>query len=195
MPPIAARSRQASTSIYDDVWTDELAAGRPRDASFSYVYADLGTPAPVSDACQTSWSPACRIVINYEMHIHPLWEMPRLAADGVTDITCTSCHNTTDAMAVRQVPAGQLDLTGGPSNEQANHFMSYRELLFPDDEQELVMGALQDSTVQTGVDPVTGNPIVATVGVSPSMSVAGALASGTILQPLRASWHACGLFE
>ena len=81
-------------------------------------------------------------------------------------------------MAVRQVPAGQLDLTGGPSNEQADHFMSYRELLFPDDEQELVMGALQDRMIQTSVDPVTGDPILAPVGVAPSMSVAGALASG-----------------
>jgi hypothetical protein len=151
--------------IYDDVWTDEAAAGRPKDVSFSYLYADLLTAtAPVSDACQTSWTPACRIVINYEMHIHPLWETPRLAADGITDITCTSCHNTVDAMAVQQVPAGQLDLTGGPSNEQADHFMSYRELLFPDNEQELIMGALQDSAVQIGIDP--------------AMSVAGALASG-----------------
>ena len=164
--------------VYDDVWTDEPAAGRPPDASFSYLYADLDTTPPVSDACQTSWTPACRIVINYEMHIHPLWEMPRLAADGVTDITCTLCHNTTDAAAVQQVPAGLLDLTGGPSNEQADHFMSYRELLFGDNEQELVLGALQDRMVQIGVDPVTGNPILVPVGVGPSMSVAGALASG-----------------
>ena len=112
------------------------------------------------------------------MHIHPLWETPRLAADGVTDITCTLCHNTVDAMAVQQVPAGQLNLTGGPSNEEADHFMSYRELLFDDNEQELVMGALQDRMVQTGVDPVTGAPILAPVGVASTMSVAGALASG-----------------
>jgi hypothetical protein len=107
-----------------------------------------------------------------------LWETPRLAADGVTDITCTTCHNRVDAMAVAQVPAGQLDLTGGPSNEQADHFMSYRELLFDDNEQVLVMGSLQDLIVQTGVDPVTGNPILEPVGVAPTMSVAGALASG-----------------
>jgi hypothetical protein len=150
--------------IYDDVWTDELAAGRPRDASFSYLYADLSTLAPVSGACQTSWSPACRVVINYETHIHPLWGTPRLAADGITDITCNLCHSRTDAMAVPQVPAGQLDLGDGPSNEQADHFMSYRELLFPDNEQEIVLGALQDRAVA--------------VAVAPSMSVAGALASG-----------------
>jgi hypothetical protein len=152
--------------IYDDVWTDELAAGRPRDASFSYLYADLSTLAPVSGACQTSWSPACRVVINYETHIHPLWGTPRLAADGITDITCNLCHSRTDAMAVPQVPAGQLDLGDGPSNEQADHFMSYRELLFPDNEQEIVLGALQDRAVAVAV------------AVAPSMSVAGALASG-----------------
>jgi hypothetical protein len=67
-------------------------------------------------------------------------------------------------MAVPQVPAGQLDLGDGPSNEQADHFMSYRELLFPDNEQEIVLGALQDRAVA--------------VAVAPSMSVAGALASG-----------------
>jgi len=162
---------------YDDVWTDEVAAGRPKDASFSYLYGDLDTVAPVSAACQATWTPACRAVINYESHIHPLWSVPRLAADGVTDTTCSVCHSRTDAAGALQVPAGQLELTDGPSANQPDHFNSYRELLFTDNELELNAGALQDRLAPAGTDPVTGAPILMPVGVPPSMSVAGANAS------------------
>jgi len=164
--------------IYDDIWTDEAAAGRLKDVSFGYVYADLTAPtAPTSASCQTTWAPGCRIVINYEMNIHPQWGVPRLAPDSVTDVTCTLCHNRQDAMMQLQVPAGQLELTDGPSVDEPDHFNSYRELLFNDNEQILDMGALQDRLVQVGVDPVTGAPILQTVNVAPSMSVGGALAS------------------
>jgi len=168
--------------VYDDVWTDEGAAGRAKDASFAYRYADLDTPPPTSDTCVTTWSSACRIVINYEQHIHPLWNKPRqvLDVDGVTvlsDFTCTLCHNPADAMGQAQVPAAQLDLTDGPSTDEPDHFKAYRELLATDNEQEVVMGALQDRQVQTGVDPVTGDPIFATVPVSPSMAAGSAAAS------------------
>jgi hypothetical protein len=162
---------------YVDVWTDEVAAGRPKDAPFDYLYADLDTAAPVSPACQITWTPACRIVINYETHIHPLWSVPRLAADGVTDATCTVCHSRTDAGGALQVPAGQLELTDGPSANQPDHFNSYRELLVPDNELELSLGALQDRMVQVGTDPVTGAPIFQSVTVASPMSVAGAIAS------------------
>jgi hypothetical protein len=147
---------------YDDVWTDPVAAGRPVDASFSYLYADLTTPAPVSAGCQT---------------------------------TCTACHGTLDAMDNLQVPAAQLDLTDGPSSDEPDQFKSYRELLFSDNEQEIVMGALQDRLVQAtdgNGNPLfevdaNGNlildamnnpiPVLVTVNVSPVMSVAGARAS------------------
>jgi len=72
----------------------------------------------------------------------------------------------------------RLDLSDGISPDEADHFNSYRELLFPDNEQELGMGAMQDVLVQVGTDPDTGDPIFATVTVGPSMSVAGANASG-----------------
>lgn len=168
--------------VYEDVWTDAAAAGRAPDASFAYRYADLETPMPVDAACTTQWSASCRIVINYEQHIHPLWGLPRqtLDDDGVTvleDHTCTLCHNPVDAMGVVQVPAGQLDLTDGPSPDEPDHFKSYRELLVTDAEQEVVMDALQDRLVEVGIDPETGDPILATVPVAPSMSTAGANAS------------------
>lgn len=175
--------------IYEDVWTDETAAGRAKDAPFAYRYGDLATPAPASAACQTGWSAACRVVIHYESHIHPLWGRDR-GAD-----TCTLCHGTRDAMGNLQVPAAQLDLSDGTSSDQPAHFTSYRELLFNDNEQEIVMGALQDRLVQAtdgNGDPLfesdengdlildaSGNPIpvMVTITVRPVMSTAGAVAS------------------
>jgi hypothetical protein len=64
-----------------------------------------------------------------------------------------------------QVPAGQLDLTDGPSVDEADQFKSYRELLFTDLEQILdANGNLVNFTDVTG----------ATVDINPSMSVGGA---------------------
>jgi hypothetical protein len=168
--------------VYDDVWTDEAAAGRARDASFAYRYMDLTTPAPTNDACKTAWTPSCRIVINYEQHIHPLWAKLRQTFDDdgvtlLTDHTCTLCHNPADAMGAVQVPAAQLDLTDGPSTDEPDHFKAYRELLVTDAEQEIVMGALQDRQIEVGIDPVTGDPIFATVPVSPSMAAGSAAGS------------------
>jgi len=176
---------------YDDVWTEEVAAGRLKDTSFRYSYVDLTTPPPTSLNCITqAWSSNCRIVINYEMHIHPLWGADRTVLDPVTGMpvldpvtglpvtnNCTNCHTPLDAAGMAQVPASQLDLTDGISPDEADHFNSYRELLFPDNEQELNMGALQDRLVQNGVD-ANGDPILVTVTVNPSMSTAGANASG-----------------
>ena len=193
-----ARTRIDPTSLetsvdihYQDVWTDETAAGRMKDAAFDYSYADLDPvmTAPASAACQTNWDNLCRIVINYETHIHPLWSVDRGPAD-----TCINCH-TTDNMGVAQVPDAQLDLTDGASDLNADHFKSYRELLSADNEQEVVLGVVQDRLVQatdaagnplfqtdTNGDLILdsmGNPIpvLVTLGVTPSMRVAGAAAS------------------
>jgi hypothetical protein len=177
--------------VFEDVWTDTTAAGRPKDVPFAWRYADLdpAMAAPVSAQCQQDWNSLCRIVINYETHIHPLWGRDR-GAD-----TCTNCHNTLDAMGNLQVPAAQLDLSDGPSDQQAAHFRSYRELLFTDNEQEIIDGVLQDRLVQaTDADgnplfetDADGNlildgagnpvPVMVTVPVAPAMSVASARAS------------------
>jgi hypothetical protein len=69
----------------------------------------------------------------------------------LADHTCTSCHSNRDAAGALQVPAGQLELTDGASNEVATQFQAYRELLATDNEQQLVGGALQDTTVT--IDP------------------------------------------
>ena len=168
--------------VFCDAWTDP--AVRAPDASFTYDYAALTTMSPVNDSnCLTSWSSTCRIVISYEQIIHPLWGTPRQTLDPVThavvsDHTCNQggCHASVDAMAAAAVPAAQLDLSDGPSADEPTQFNSYRELLFGDDAQVLVNGALQDQQVQIGVDAM-GNPIYAPVAVAASMSSAGALAS------------------
>ena len=178
---------------FDDVWTDPNV--RAKDASFAYAYAALTTTPPVDSGCVTTWTASCRIIVNYEASIHPLWKVPRLAADGVTNATCNSCHSPVDAMGAAQVPAAQLDLADGISPDEAAQFNSYRELLFSDNQQEVMNGVLVDSLVQAtdaNGNPLfqmdeNGNlildangqpiPVLVAVTTSPPTSPAGALAS------------------
>ncbi len=183
---------------YVDVWTDPNV--RAKDASFDYSYADLTTTAPLDPGCVTNWNASCRIVINYETHVHPFWGVDRQVfdIDGITllrDDTCTSCHSPVDDMGAARVPAAQTDLADGPSADEPDHYKSYRELLFNDNAQILDNGALIDELVQAtdangnllflldaNGDPVldaNGDPIpiLVTVTVTPSLSVAGAIVS------------------
>ena len=174
---------------YDDVWTDEAAAGRLKDVSFDYSYQALTTELPTSVTCLTQpWTSRCRIVINYEKHVHPLWSQVRPVLDAVGNpvldlVTglpltnnCLNCHTPMDDQGVVRVPAGQLELQDGLSPDEPDHFHSYRELLAGDNMQELNNGALVDVLVQNGVD-INGNPIFDTVPVASSMRTAGANAS------------------
>lgn len=177
-----AALRPSVDIVYEDVWTDEDAAGRAADPSFAWRYEDLQTPPPTLEACLQSWSAACRITINYEEHIHPLWAVPRQILDEVDmtviqDNTCIACHSPVDPLGAPQVPAAQLDLGDGPSDEEPDQFKSYRELLFGDTVQELVAGVLIDAQFEVGVDPVTGLPIFETQQVAPPASANGARAS------------------
>ncbi|MGH8177084.1 MAG: hypothetical protein ACREV5_12560 [Steroidobacter sp.] len=161
----------------------------------------LTTALPTRAACGTTdWSSTCRITIHYEQHIHPLWGVDRFVDannDDIPDLDpvtmqpinnkCTTCHSLADAMAAAQVPAGQLDLTDGPSDDEADHFKAYRELLFGDTELELQGGALVERQVQVGVDPVTGLPQFAPVPVAASMSAAGARASSRFFNELESA--------
>ena len=164
---------------YTDVWTNPAVA--TPSAPISYLYTNLTTMAPNNVNCIGSWTPACRTIINYETHIHPLWNAPRNVLDPNNNMTVigsntcaqSGCHAPVNAMNAAMVPAGQLDLTDGPSDDEADHFRAYRELLFADDRQILNGGALQDEQVQIGVDAM-GNPILAPVSIAPSMTSAGA---------------------
>jgi hypothetical protein len=174
---------------FTDVWTDEIKSGRLADPSFAYAYADLTTPPPTTVNCITqSWDAGCRIIINYETHLHPLWGADRPILDlggmpildplsGLPLRSCTGCHTPVDSAAAARVPDGQLDLTDGPSIDEPDHFKSYRELLFTDFEQIIdANGNLVDRMVVIGVD-ADGNDILAPVNVNPSMSAGGANAS------------------
>jgi len=183
-------SLEPSVNItFDDVWTDEAAAGRLKDASFEYSYLALTTEPPTSLACLTQpWSSNCRIVINYEEQVHPLWSQARPVLDvaGMPVLdpatglpltnNCLNCHTPVDDQGVVRVPAGQLELQDGLSPDEPDHFHAYRELLAGDNMQEVINGALVDVLVQNGVD-IDGNPIFVTVPVAPSMRTAGANAS------------------
>jgi hypothetical protein len=74
------------------------------------------------------------------------------------------------------VPAGQLDLADGDSNQQALHKAAYRELLFASDELELVGGSLVPRVVTT-IDPTTGQPVQTTPQVPASLAATSARGS------------------
>ncbi|MGH8139412.1 MAG: hypothetical protein ACREVV_14655 [Steroidobacteraceae bacterium] len=180
------RCKQMNPSVnvyYSDVWTDPGAAGRAKDVSFDYSYnnaTQFSTPIPTKTSCLDSpagvsaWAFNCRIVINYyrpsdEGNIQALWDRPRQTLDPVTmavltDHTCTQagCH-TTKALppAAVQVPAGQLNLTSTASDDEPLQPISYRHLLFPHNEQEVIMGALQDTP---GPPDANGDPTTIPVG-------------------------------
>ncbi|MET0292462.1 MAG: hypothetical protein ABW136_08860 [Steroidobacteraceae bacterium] len=165
--PQSCSARLSMDVAYEDVWTNPATAGRQPDASFTFGYGALTTPAPTAPGCVTAWSSTCRAIINYAAHIDPLWSVsrPGFAANGVTpeDHQCTNCHSSRDAGNANRVPAGNLDLTPGDSDEVPGQKRAYRELLFPDNAQEVNMGSVTD--VQT-IDPATGQPTTITVNAS-----------------------------
>ncbi len=151
--------RQLSPSVnlqsVDEWWIDPTAVPAP---AIDLRYDDLelvyfGTNAPAKSTCQDSWDANCRTIINYETHIHPLWSKIRPVTDANDVVigyrTCTNCHNNVAIDSAFRVPASQLDLSDGPLDIDDDHFKSYRELLFPDDQQVLNSdGMLEDETQQ-----------------------------------------------
>ena len=179
--------------IYSDVWTDDadpanMAISRIKDTPYSYNYADINfpttTPISISDSCGNKLASnfsLCRIVINYETHIAPLWTETANRPGG---INCVTCHNQTSNAALN--PAGQLDLVEVAKAPTA-HLNSFNELL--KDTQKILTGGVVEMTQeiidgvpQFNLDPITGepdlsSPIMVPVTVSGVMSTAGARAS------------------
>jgi Hydrazine synthase alpha subunit middle domain len=176
----APKCKQMLPSVnvyYKDVWTDP--AVRTPDAPFDYSYNNVvqfptAAYPVVPTTCLDSpngpsnWNAICRVTINYLEHIQKLWDVLRQTTDAngnvLTDHTCSQagCHNTKGAKAgTVQVPAGQLDLTSTASNDVPAQPVSYRDLLFQEPEQEVIMGALQPVP---GPPDANGNPTVVTVG-------------------------------
>lgn len=191
--------RPSPNPIYlEDEWTD--LAGSEEDRSLAYE--NLQTPPPVSGVCANEWASNCRVIINYETHIHPLWSLSREVLDVddqvVGNYTCIACHTSSDEASAPFVAEAQLDLTNGPSDVEPLHFKAYRELLFPDNEQELSEGVLRDRMVDTGevirdeegepILDINGDeqPIFASVPVGASMSVNGILASSGFQEVFKA---------
>ena len=195
--------------VYEDVWTDPLTAGRAADLGFSYTYAPpfgLSTEPPIANDdpdCLSDWDANCRITVNYQTHIEPLWSLPRLIMDDpvdpllvTQDNTCTAagCHSPVDAVnpAVVVVPKADLDLVPRMSINEPDFVNSYEELLFPDNAQTVNGAALQDIQIDIGPD-INGNPILVNVSVPTRMSVAGANAIGSF--PFFSKFDAGGTHE
>src|SRR5690349_13900564 len=99
---------------------------------------------------------------------------------------CISCHSPTGA-AGAMVPAGDLDLSDGPSDDEPLQFKAYRELLFGDRAQQLnAMGQLEDICDEFQTDPVTMVTTCVTFRTVPSpMSANGANASGRFFSKMQ----------
>jgi hypothetical protein len=171
--------------VYTDEWSDETLPfpGLTKAAPFSYLYQNLSTAAPTNTACQTQWHGGCRITINYEAHIQPIWEATRTPIDdGSSNMvdSCIGCH-TSDNGA--RIPAGQLELTN-QIDPLVDRMVSYQELLATDAEQALNNGALTERRWQCNI-VVDNQPVPDGMGgnqteirspdlVTPSMSTNGA---------------------
>jgi hypothetical protein len=189
---------------FEDIWTDP--AMQTPAISFTYRYADLQSSLPITAACALNWTSLCRIQIHFPEHIQPIFSLDRQVfdEDGLTlldDQSCLSCHTPEGADGLAQIPAAQLDLRATPSTENADFLTSYRELMFADNEQELIEGVLLDRLVivtdQNGntvfeldeegelILDAEGNaiPVTQTVGVGNSMSVNGARSSARFFSP------------
>ncbi len=201
---------------YQDRWTDtEISTA---NASFEYSYQSLSTLAPNGSECFENWTVYCRIQINYQEHIQPLWDLSRQVVDEDTqellvNNTCTSCHNIVDSNSLAQVPDAQLDLSARPSSDQPAHLTSYRELFFNDVEQEEVDGILIDRLIE--VLDENGNtvfeidndgelildaeanpiPVLTTVAVRAILSTNGARASGRFFDVMNNVTHQTMLTE
>ncbi len=193
MAEIASRWNGLQTPSVNVAFADQWAANViQQDTPFDYSYA-IGAVtqvpvAPTTPQCQTTWRNECRITINYEEHIQPIWDRPRPILDGmdveVANNRCTSCHSPTDAMSVAQVPGGQLDLSAVPSDRNANYLLSYSELFTGDNEvaadgsDVLVDRPLLDGNGNPVLDE-NGDPVIVqvTVPVGASMSTGGARSS------------------
>lgn len=94
----------SSDIVFEDAWAEPA----NKVASYSYTYQSIMNSfdtegiyyaPPVNfTSCVSDWQSNCRVVINYETNIHPLWSKPRQVvdpddADAMLDVTCTNCHN------------------------------------------------------------------------------------------------------
>jgi hypothetical protein len=193
-----------SDVIYDGIWT--VGTTPPQtDAPFSYTYAAATPTAPTNANCAT-WSAQCRSTIHYavtltgvattNLFLQSIWDKSTRTnvVNGVTTPTvCSVCHDPVNAMAMVQVPQGQLSLTNTVSSVDTTVITSYEQLLFAHNAQTLNMGVLQDLLVPAPgpPDPVTGLPttIMVPVSLAPPMAAGSAAASTAFFRMFDGSFH------
>lgn len=183
--PEVKERRTTADLIYVDDWTDETIATL-KAPSFTISYDNLTTANPENPFCKlvrpsssVEWTPLCRIVINYEQHIQPIWEAIRTPiADGTPAATtfdsCVGCHTSNNGS---RVPAAQLDLTASASDIEPDQLTSYRELLRADNEQAIDGGVITERRWECTTLDIDDMPVVNIVmpaQIAPSMSEAGA---------------------
>lgn len=181
-PPCAAMLLTPDV-LYTDVWTD-TSKGLTLNPPIAYKYAQLINPPeqpPTSNECQASWSPTCRIIVNYIYSIQPIWDAPRAGVDAMGNPvpngnTCTSCHSTKSAAGTAQVPAASLDLSSTASNQQPLQDVSYVELLTPRDPLDPTTGLPQQCP---GPPDANGNPTTVPCPQLPPPMVAGSALAST----------------
>jgi Hydrazine synthase alpha subunit middle domain len=146
---------------YDPAWTD-IPAER------SLIAANLDPTEPG------------RIVINYIDHIQPIWLRSRTPVDdglgGQVD-HCLGCHNTQgDSTAA----PGQLDLSALPSDQEPEHYRSYRELLRNDGEQWIDGGGSLADRQRSCVDTDDeGNELITVQTVTVEATMRAGSANGS----------------
>jgi len=197
-----------SDVIYDGIWTVGTTPPQP-DAPFTYAYADLTSASPVTAATNpncVTWTAQCRVTLHYASAADIAMRLPYIQSvwndasrtntvNGVpmTPTVCSVCHDPVNAMAMVQVPQGQLDLTGSASSVDTTVVTSYEQLLFAHNAQTLNMGVLQDLLVPAPgpPDPVTGLPttIMVPVSLAPPMSAGSAAGSTTFFRMFDGSFH------
>jgi Hydrazine synthase alpha subunit middle domain/WD40-like Beta Propeller Repeat len=197
----------SSDVTYDGIWTVNTTPPQT-DTHISYAYADLTSASPVTAATNPScvtWTAQCRVTLHYANasdaamrlpYIQSVWNAAsrsNLVNGVMTPTVCSVCHDPVNAMAMVQVPQGQLDLTGSASNVDTTVVTSYEQVLFAHNAQTLNMGVLQDLLVPAPgpPDPVTGLPttIMVPVSLAPPMAAGSAAASTTFFRMFDGSFH------
>jgi Hydrazine synthase alpha subunit middle domain len=192
-----------SDVIYDGIWTVGTTPPQP-DAPFSYTYANATPTAPTNANC-AAWSAQCRSTIHYavtltgvattNLYLQSIWDKAgrtNLVNGVMTPTVCSVCHDPVNAMAMVQVPQGQLSLTSTAATDPTV-VTSYEQLLFAHNAQTLNMGVLQDLLVPAPgpPDPVTGLPttIMVPVSLAPPMAAGSAAGSTAFFRMFDGSFH------
>ena len=185
---------------YSDVWTDDVASNRSADASFTIDYS--GVPvSPISGTSQAATACAnpnydtgltsftyCRIIINYEQHIEPIWTTTNNRPNG----SCVSCHNQasneSNLLAGNNPLSYQLNLVSNPATDDP-FYNSFVELssstpkfinnggVIEIEQTQLIINGVPQYNLLADGSPDLTSPILVDVTVPGSIGTGGALNS------------------